>query len=106
MLMDEMLFLSQSSSKMKQLNDISFTPDAAASAAAEVDPAPHLAAGLLLGGDAQQLDASTRAFAKGSMKALVNLVSEIPQKRCMFSPESLLYVAAARRHFRLFRGGL
>ena len=54
-----------------------FVLHAAASAAAEVDPAPHLAAGLLLGGDAQQLDASTRAFAKGSMKALVNLVSKV-----------------------------
>ena len=70
-----------------------------------MDPAPHLAAGLLLGGDAQQLDASTRAFAKGSMKALVNLVSEVPPERCMFSPESLLYIAAARRRLCLFRGG-
>jgi hypothetical protein len=71
MLTDDMNF------RQGVLQDTLFTLDAAASTAAEVDPAPHLAAGLLLGGDAQQLDASTRAFAKGSMKALVNLVSEV-----------------------------
>jgi hypothetical protein len=70
------------------LQDACFTLHAAASAAAEVDPAPHLAAGLLLGGDAQQLDASTRAFAKGSMKALVNLVSKVLQSDASPFPKS------------------
>jgi hypothetical protein len=59
-------------------------------AAAEVDPAPHIAAGLLLGGDPEQLTASLRAFAKGSMKALVNLVSTsavLPQFHLLHPPE-------------------